>query len=129
MNLKKYIRNHETFIKNQLLVKDCDYDWIVIRAKHERVINYMQHERLVHLLVTLAFGMYLLISTVIAMVKPCHQSIVLMGLFLVMLAPYTAYYFFLENTVQRWYKIMDAIDNKIDDYRIAVNTENREPCN
>jgi hypothetical protein len=114
MNLKKYMQHHEAVIKEKLLSDENDQNWGVIKKKHEQIIGYMQHERLIHLFVTLAFGLFLLISTVIVTVKPSHQSIALMSLFFLMLIPYIAHYFFLENTIQRWYTLMDDIEKRME---------------
>ncbi|MBN1127963.1 MAG: hypothetical protein JXA71_03195 [Chitinispirillaceae bacterium] len=80
-----------------------------MKETHERMIGYIQHERLIHLIVTIGFGVFLLITMAIALVKPSLLVLLLMGLFLVLLVPYVIHYFFLENTVQRWYKVTDDI--------------------
>jgi len=112
MNIARFMKEHESFVKQQLLADESDCRWNEVKKLHTRNIGYMQHERLIHLLVTLAFGGFLLLSIVMALVKPLPQVIVLAGLFGIMLVAYVVHYFFLENTVQRWYQLMDEIERR-----------------
>lgn len=75
-------------------------------------ISYFQHERLIHLLVTLTFAL-LEIMTIIAMnISFSLVFIVLAVLFLGLLIPYVFHYYFLENSVQELYKLRDTIYSK-----------------
>lgn len=112
MNIKKYMKVHESYIKEQLLLKADKQHWDTLKEKHERMTKDMQHERLIHLIVTFAFGVLLLITTAIVLITPSLQVFILMGFFFIMLVPYIIHYFFLENTIQRWYKLMDDIERK-----------------
>lgn len=109
MNISRYMKAHEASVKEQLLTGGESTDWEALLRNHERTVAAMQHERLVHLLVTLAFGVFLLLSIGIALLYPSLQVYILSGLFFVMLMFYVAHYFFLENTVQRWYELTDEI--------------------
>ena len=96
---------------NDALLSDADPQKLQqIAAEHEKIIAYMQHERLIHLLVTLAFGVFLLITMGIAFIKPEMLVLALLGFFFIMLIPYVIHYFFLENTIQRWYVLSDRIE-------------------
>ena len=102
--------SHETAVKKHLLEGASVQEYEEQLRHHLRVTRDMQHERLIHLLVTLAFGLFLVMSTGIALFRPCRQTIVLAALFLVMLAAYVAHYFYLENTIQRWYQLTDSLE-------------------
>lgn len=67
-------------------------------------IRFYQHERLVHLLVMLAFAFFFLISLSLMLLKGGAALAVLTLLFLALLIPYIKHYYFLENSVQRLYK-------------------------
>lgn len=108
----KYIIQHETFVKNALLQDKSNTEWEVLRIFHEKQIAFMQHERLIHLLVTLFVAMFLLLSVGFLSLHPNHTSFAIAGLFLVLVVPYVIHYFRLENGVQRWYELSNAIDNK-----------------
>lgn len=111
MNIKKYMKDHEAYLKEQLSNTDTT-SINDLKNKHERVIRYMQHERFIHLLVTFAFAFFFLLTFVIALIKPYPSLFILMGLFFILLVPYILHYFFLENTIQRWYQYMDEIEKK-----------------
>lgn len=113
MNIGRFMKEHEALVKKQLLI-DCDKEALQrLKTNHARMIEYMQHERLIHLLVTLAFGMFLLLSINLAFMKTAIPVLILNGLFFIMLAAYVAHYFFLENSVQRWYQLMDEIEKRV----------------
>ena len=113
MNIKKYMQAHESAIRENLLDTMGEKDWDLLKTRHAQMMNFMQHERLIHLLVTLAFGICLLITMAMALLAPSILIYLLMGLLLILFVPYVSHYFFLENTVQRWYRLSDEIDEKM----------------
>lgn len=70
---------------------------------------FFQHERLVHLIVTVTFAILTLISIVAALMicNPLLYALTL--LFLVLLLPYIMHYYTLENEVQKMYVQYDRI--------------------
>jgi hypothetical protein len=113
MDITKYMKRHEAYVKEQLLAEGDRRQWSRLMETHERITSAMQHERLIHLLVTLAFGVFFLLSMAMAFIEPSWQVLILMGLFFVLVVPYIAHYFFLENTVQRWYTYTDEIEKRL----------------
>jgi hypothetical protein len=107
------MRAHDSAIRDKLLLAQEKEDWIMLKKRHSQMISHMQHERLIHLLVTLAFGICLLITMAMALAAPANLVYLLMGLLLILFIPYVSHYFFLENMVQRWYRLSDEIDIKI----------------
>lgn len=81
--------------------------------QHLRHLSWLQHERLVHLLVMLfvagtmmaTFALLLFFKTILIMVL--FMALLILVLF------YVHHYYYLENTVQRWYKIADTLDLSI----------------
>lgn len=69
----------------------------------QRIALY-SHERLVHLLVTLAFAVLFMLSLMMYLTSGGVGLLILCLLFLVLLVPYIKHYYFLENSVQRLYK-------------------------
>ena len=110
MNINKYMKMHEAMITNQLCQQGDKQFWIGLMNKHTRMIQYMQHERLIHLMVTIAFGIFLLMTMLIAFINPTTPVIILMGLFFFLLVPYIIHYYYLENTIQSWYRLSDEIE-------------------
>jgi Ca2+/Na+ antiporter len=112
VNIKKYMKAHESVIMDRLRQEGDQQLWNDLLVKHKRTIQYMQHERLIHLMVTIAFGLFLLVTMLIAFINPAIPVIILMGLFFVLLLPYIIHYYFLENTIQNWYRLTDEIERK-----------------
>ena len=113
MNITRTMKDHEARIRERLDRAQVGEDWPALRDRHLRMIGWMQHERLIHLLVTLAFGVALLAALAMALTAPSVLVYALAVLLLLLFIPYVGHYFFLENTVQRWYRLADEIDARI----------------
>lgn len=111
MNIRKYMKEHEAAVTARLSIED-DRNMDEFMDRHERMIQHMQHERLIHLMVTLAMGLFLIAILAISMFKPNPLMHILTGLLLILLCFYIAHYYFLENTIQHWYRLMDAMEKK-----------------
>ena len=72
-------------------------------------IQFFQHERLIHLLVTLLFALLFVGTTLFFTVYPTLPLLVLDLLFLVLLVPYIRHYYILENGTQRLYHLQDKL--------------------
>ncbi len=73
-------------------------------------IQFFQHERLIHLIVTVLFALLTILSIFASMVIPDQPALLLLDLlFLVLLVPYIFHYYRLENGVQTLYKYYDAL--------------------
>ena len=83
--------------------------WSDVLQEHLIQIGFFQHERLVHLIVTVTFAILTLISIVAALMicNPVLDALTL--LFLVLLIPYIMHYYTLENEVQKMYVQYDRI--------------------
>jgi len=112
MNITRYMKEHTELIKTAIL-KGGKKELAELRELHRRRIEYMQHERLVHLLVTLTVAVLMVMSLILMVIHTKPEVLVLLVLLLVLLIPYIFHYFFLENTVQEWYKLMDEIEKHI----------------
>lgn len=112
MNIRKYMQAHEAFARDRLDATLGQEDWLALKGRHAQMIRFMQHERLIHLIVTLAFAAFLLFAMALAFLAPVMPVFLLMGLIFLLLIPYVSHYFFLENTVQRWYRLADEIEKK-----------------
>ncbi|MFH1811298.1 MAG: hypothetical protein ABIJ09_21340 [Pseudomonadota bacterium] len=108
--MKHFIREHETAAELALAEPGTLSRF---RAYHERQVGYLQAERLAHLLVLLAFGVFSLAAFVIYLARPQLWSLVLLVLLLALLVPYIFHYALLENSVQRWYKLSRRMDRDL----------------
>ena len=80
-----------------------------ILAEHMDKIAFMQHERIVHFLVTMMFAIILSIFIVGMLITNNMMLLLLATIIMVLLVFYIKHYHFLENTVQKMYKVYDRI--------------------
>ena len=90
-------------------------EWKSILKHHRETIKFIQHERLIHLLVMLAVGIKFLMAMLFTLIYPKPILFVIDGLLLVLLIPYLVHYFRLENGVQKLYWIDKLIEKKVKD--------------
>lgn len=88
-------------------------EWSEILEKHLTQIGFFQHERLIHLIVTVTFALMTLISMIASVAICMPLLLVLSLLFLVLLVPYIFHYYTLENEVQKMYAQYDEIRKRI----------------
>ena len=83
--------------------------WEAVVEEHLVQVSFFQHERLVHLLVTLAFALMELAAALVAMLTGRIEAVLLMLMFGVLLVPYVVHYYHLENETQRLYEQYDRL--------------------
>lgn len=107
-----YLKKYMDYIAERL--RDCcSYKEIEeILAEHKDKIAFMQHERLVHFLVTMMFAIILVIFMAVQFFTESLGLLLLITMIVVLTAFYIKHYYFLENTVQRMYVIYDDILSK-----------------
>ena len=81
-------------------------------AEHKDKIAFMQHERIVHFLVTFMFAMILVIFLAVTLFTDNLVILILVTIITVLEAFYIKHYYFLENTVQKMYKVYDQMLEK-----------------
>ena len=73
------------------------------------------HERLIHLIVLFITVVLVLFSLALVLFAPdtFPASLIMFAILFVLLIFYVKHYFFLENTVQRWYVIDDELQKSV----------------
>ncbi|MBR2523016.1 MAG: hypothetical protein IKE53_01090 [Clostridiales bacterium] len=82
----------------------------------EKKISYFQHERLIHLLVTLTFALLEIFTIFAIFILPYPASLifaVMTVLILCLLTGYVFHYYLLENSVQKMYHLRDQIVSEV----------------
>ena len=116
--MDKYLKNLILNYQNESEKIDSKSKMQTLYSQLQIQIGYMQHERLIHLLVTLFFALFALIIFAVALLN--SENILLWCEFIllvVLLVPYIFHYRLLENGVQKLYQISDQILKKIDELR------------
>lgn len=99
-----------------------------ILSEHMDKISFMQHERIVHFLVTMMFAIVLAIFMVGMLMTDNMMLLILVTMIIVLLAFYIKHYYFLENTVQKMYRVYDRILKMKEDFS-NDQTGNSQSCN
>ncbi len=84
-----------------------------LKAEHLTQIAFFQHERLIHLIVTVLFAILEFMSLFLCMLVPNIGTMLLTIAVLVLLIPYIRHYYLLENEVQRMYEQYDRLQGLI----------------
>ena len=109
--MKNRILTYRKYI-DSLLQSDKDCDWKYIKQEHLTQVAFFQHERLVHLIVTITFAILELL-TVGAIDSALSMPLLVLAIaILILLVPYIKHYYLLENEVQKMYKQYDRICEK-----------------
>jgi hypothetical protein len=108
----RYLKTHEAFVRTALGEAHDGPYWEQLADLHARQLAFMQHERLIHLLVTLTVAVLCLGSVGFSVLAPSLGAFAVAALLLALVSAYLVHYFRLENGVQRWYHLANAIDAK-----------------
>ena len=106
--MKDYMKEHISNIDN--IIKDKNKKNIdEVISNHLLKIQFFQHERLVHFLVTMLFALMFLITFLYSISNISLGLLLLDLLFMALLVPYIFHYYYLENSVQYMYKQYDEL--------------------
>ena len=115
--LKKLIQDIEKFLSDYDAMKTGDparatreLDRLLCYA--QKWLSYFQHERLIHLIVTVLFAVCSIMVFGFFVITQQIFLLPLFGLMLVLLVPYIVHYFHLENGVQRLYDLIDELEKR-----------------
>lgn len=100
-------KEYDREIKEILEGNDPNISWDRAKQRHTRMIAYIQHERLIHLLVTIFVGLVMVLCCVATIVFEKVILLVLDFPLIILFVAYIFYYRFLENTTQGWYRVED----------------------
>ena len=113
--MKEYVvqtmKATQAYIDNHMQTAGEDKTRRVL-AEFEIKISYFQHERLIPLMVTLSFALFLLLSIGAIFLFPSEflvSAILLTCIFFGLTIGYVFHYYFLENSVQKMYHMRDEI--------------------
>ena len=108
INMKRFCREHEARVTAAVEAGEATPELL---EEHLRMIAWVLHERLVHLIVTVMVVLCELFTVDLVLLHPelgIVPAVIMLGL-AVLLGFYFFHYFFLENTVQRWYRIAEVM--------------------
>lgn len=90
-----------------------DTDWNEVLEEHLVQVGFFQHERLIHLLVTILFAVIAFMTLIVMTIQFSIPVLMLFVAILVLLIPYINHYYLLENGVQKMYEQYDEIWKRV----------------
>ena len=110
-SLTRYLREYRKYITD-IINSNQDIDFERIISYHEKQIEFFQHERLIHLIVTTVFAILFFASVFMILFIQSLALILLAIVLLIMNVAYIKHYYFLENEVQKLYQDFNKLYEK-----------------
>lgn len=114
--MTKQIRAYLELLERFFRAEHTDQEIEQFRAELLRRIKFYQHERLIHLIVTMSVGVFFMLSLILCLSQGGAGLLILTVMFLALLAAYLKHYYFLENSVQKmylyYYQIGESVTEK-----------------
>lgn len=106
----KYINTYTKEIEKKL--EEEKINMKVLKSDILVHIKFFQHERLIHLLVTILFAFLSVFGFISMIIYPNWMTILFTALVLIPEIFYILHYYKLENGVQQMYRLYDEVLNK-----------------
>lgn len=107
--MTEYLTNYMKSAEDRLNACSSLNEWQKMFDEHMDKIAFMQHERIVHFLVTMMFALILTILICALLFVQNLAVLLLVTIMVVLIAFYIKHYYFLENTVQKMYRLYDEM--------------------
>ncbi len=105
--MRKYLTNYLIEVEKLLQKKQIREDDLQnLKTK----IIFFQHERLIHLIVTLFFCLFTIIFMILGILS--YYFLIIFGILVVFDIFYIYHYYFLEKNVQYLYKVYDKLKER-----------------
>lgn len=104
--LKKYLEFYRSVAEGEQEIGERES----FRREMLVQIQFFQHERLIHLIVTVLFALLAVITILASLIIQEPAVLLLCLMFFVLLIPYIRHYYILENGVQKLYEYYDRIE-------------------
>ncbi|MGV8057464.1 MAG: hypothetical protein AB2L12_05450 [Smithellaceae bacterium] len=105
----EYMRRHERYVREMLGKNLPEEARKELLEYHDKQIQWMQHERMSHLMTMLFVCLFTLLSLGFTVATPSVPCILLCALLMILTIAYVIHYYRLENGVQRWYDLSSEI--------------------
>lgn len=104
--LKNYLSYMDKLLEHSIPDRETRRQLI---QEHLTQISFFQHERLIHLIVTVTFALLEMLSLIMVFIASGLFTFLLTIVVLVLLIPYIRHYYILENGVQKMYEQYDKL--------------------
>ena len=110
--MMRELLRHERFVL-ALLDSNAGAGLAAVRDHHDRRVREFQHERLIHLIVTMSTALFMLLTVGWALAQPSVGAAAMAVLLVALTAAYLVHYYRLENGVQRLYRLSLSLDERL----------------
>jgi len=107
--MEERLKSYQTYIRERLLVEMTQQEDDELREDLLIQISFFQHERLIHLIVTVTFALLTVLTFFCTFFYQHIGLYLLLLLLLVLLIPYIRHYYILENGIQKLYQYYDKL--------------------
>lgn len=107
--LDKWTKEIELILKRT----EKGINWKRVLGDHRAMVGFLQHERLIHLMVTLAVAGMFLVTVFFGLIFKSVILVIANLLLVGLLLPYIWHYFKLENGIQKLYQLDREIQKRI----------------
>lgn len=107
--MERRLKNYLEFLRGTDYGHFSKEDIELMRKECLVQIRFFQHERLIHLIITVVFALMVMLSIIAGFVSNSIAFVVLTCLLIVLLIPYLRYYIVIENGVQTIYAYYDQM--------------------
>lgn len=107
--MKKYLYDYIKEVDKKIEDKNTNIEELI--KEHLQKIKFFQHERLIHLLVTLFYAIFMMLFLALSLIH--YIFIIVFFILIIFLVFYVIHYFRLENGVQYLYKQYDIMIKKV----------------
>lgn len=107
--MEKRLKCYLSYIDGKAKTSMSEDEKKVLRGNLLQQIIFFQHERLIHLIVTVTFAVVAMLSLIMTYMYESIFVYLILFLVLVLLFPYIRHYFILERGVQKLYSYFDIL--------------------
>lgn len=107
--MKKRLKMYLAYLEGLDHDNRTDNEKSVLKSDMLTQISFFQHERLIHLIVTVAISLLAVLSLFGSLAWMVVTTFIATGLLFVLLIIYILYYYILENGVQKIYEYYDKV--------------------
>jgi hypothetical protein len=107
--MEKRLKNYIKYIQKQLKLELSPQEKEKLKEELLIRIRFFQHERLIHLIVTVTFALLTFLTFFFSLTMQSLGTYLLLALLLALLIPYIRHYYILENGVQKLYTFYDEL--------------------
>lgn len=107
--MEKRLKDYLQFMEDLKIEEFSEEERKAMANKMLVQIQFFQHERLIHLIVTVTFALLTVLSIFAFLALEQMGLLALSILLLVLLVPYIRHYYILENGVQKLYTYYDKL--------------------